>query len=534
VAYGSPQLAASDGGRLAYKWKVLISVIFGVFMVILDTTVVNVAFQTLRVEYGVDLNQAQWIISIYVLALGIATPLAGFLADRFGMKRVYVTGLGLFVLGSFLCGIAPSFWFLVGARALQGLGGGIAMPLGSALLLSSFPAREQGTALGIFGVALVVAPALGPILGGFMVDQGLWRWIFFINVPIGLLGIFLASRWLRPPQSLKSIPLDMWGLLTAAVGAGAILYGASIIADHGWTDPQVLALFAVGLVSLAIFAYIELFRADYPLLNLRLFQNRVFLNASMVGWVSVLALFGAEFLMPLYLQALRGLSALQTGFTLLPLAVAAAIATPVAGRFYDKIGPRPLVVTGFSILALNTWQLSQLQADTPVTWIMLLLALRGIALGMTVQTTFVTALGQVPIPQIARASSLVNSSRQLVQALGVAVLATVLASTLSPQVRVVQAQFQEQAAQNTAHHAGLCQAAGMAPSATVTPSVPPETQPIIRQACIETVAGFEKTYLLTFVASLIALGLGAFLPGWPMKWAGRRPADAPQAAASGH
>lgn len=533
MAYGPPQVAVPDGGRLAYKWKVLISVIFGVFMVILDTTVVNVAFQTLRVEYGVDLNQAQWIISIYVLALGIATPLAGYLSDRFGMKRVYVTGLSLFVLGSFLCGIAPSFWLLVLARALQGLGGGIAMPLGSALLMSSFPVREQGTALGIFGMALVVAPALGPILGGFLVDQGMWRWIFFINVPIGLLGIFLASRWLRPPLNLRSVPLDVWGLITAALGAGAILYAASITADRGWTDPQVLMLFAVGLVGLAVFAYIELFRAPYPLLNLRLFQNRVFLNASMVGWVSVLALFGAEFLMPLYLQALRGLSALLTGLTLLPLAVAAAICTPIAGRLYDKVGPRPLVVTGFTILSINTWQLSQIQADTPIAWIMFLLALRGMALGMTVQTTFVTALGQVPIPQIARASSLVNSSRQLVQALGVAVLATVLASTLSPQVRAVQAQFQEQAAQNTAQHVGLCQAAGMAPSVNPMPPIPPQAQPLVRQACEETVAGFEKTYLLTFAASLLALVLGAFLPGWPLKWAGRRPHDAPQAA-GGH
>ena len=183
--------APVDAGAAGYKWKVLSTVIFGIFMVILDTTVVNVAFQTLREEFGGNLGDTQWIISIYVLALGISTPLAGFLANRFGAKKIYLGGLGLFVLGSLLCGLSPSLNFLTVARAVQGAGGGIAMPLGTALLLQAFPPREQGTALGIFGIAALVAPALGPILGGWLVDQDLWRVIFFINPPIALIGILL-------------------------------------------------------------------------------------------------------------------------------------------------------------------------------------------------------------------------------------------------------------------------------------------------------------------------------------------------------
>src|SRR5438045_2163145 len=181
---------------IASKWKVLLSVIFGLFMVFLDSTVVNVAFQTLRREFDASLAESQWVISTYVLALGISTPLAGFLADRFGIKRVYLSGLALFVFGSLLCGIAPNLGLLIAARTLQGLGGGIALPLGAPQLFRAFPTREQGMALGFFGIAVAVAPALGLILGGWLVDQSLWRWIFFINLPIGILGVFLGSRFL--------------------------------------------------------------------------------------------------------------------------------------------------------------------------------------------------------------------------------------------------------------------------------------------------------------------------------------------------
>ncbi len=516
MSYSMAQPAPSNEGRLPYKWRVLITVIFGIFMVILDSTVVNVAFQTLRREFGASLNDSQWIISVYVLALGIGTPLAGYLADRFSIKRVYITGLGLFVLGSLLCGIAPNLWLLIAARILQGFGGGIATPLGPALLFSAFPVNEQGKALGFFGIALVVAPALGPILGGWLVDHDLWRWIFFINVPIGLLGITLASRWLRRRESDRRPKLDVVGLIVGVIGISSILYASSIASDQGWTSLPVLVGFGVGAVGLVTFAVVELFFAKEPLLDLRLFQNRIFLNASFVGYVSVLALFGAEFLMPIYLQALRGLSALQAGLILLPMAIASGITTPTAGNLYDKVGPRPIIIFGFSILAINTWQLAQIRPDTPITWIMFLLFLRGIAVGSTVQTTLVTALSPVATPKIARASSLLNSSRQIVQAIGVAALATVLASTLSPQIQVFQTQMQDMPQVVNGPQIGICQAAPA--------QIPAAIAGLMQQACTQSIAGFERAYTVTFIFALAALVIGAFLPGWPLKWAGRRAA----------
>jgi EmrB/QacA subfamily drug resistance transporter len=525
-----PFAAPASTGRLAPKWKVLISVIFGIFMVILDTTVVNVAFQTLRAEYGATLNDSQWIISIYVLALGISTPLAGFFSDRFGMKQTYLTGIGIFVIGSLLCGLAPSLPFLIAARALQGFGGGISTPLSIAFLLRTFPPSEQGLALGIFGIAILVAPAIGPLLGGILVDAGLWRAIFFINPPIGLLGIFLGSRFLPNFKIVHKPRLDLWGLITEIIGFGAVLYAASIAANVGWGSPEVLKWFAVGAIGLAAFAIIELFIAKEPLLDLRLFRKRIFANATVLGYVSVVALFGAEFLMPIYLQSVRGISATATGLILIPLAITGAFATVIAGRLYDKIGPRLIMGFGFGVLMINTWQLSQLQGDTPLSRIIFLLALRGVALGSTVQTTLVTALSVVPLPKVAGGSSLINATRQVVQAIGVALLATVLASTLSPQVVALQQQILDLPPQVGAAPFGVCAAPTSDPQAKPSVQLPSNARDLLGQACVETVGGFEQAYKVTFFASIVAVILGLMLPGWPGKWAGRRAADAPPVA----
>ena len=560
-----------------YKWKVLSTVIFGIFMVILDGTVVNVAFQTLRQEFGSNINDAQWIISVYVLALGISTPLAGFLADRFGIKRIYLGGLIVFALGSLACGLAPTLPVLIAARAVQGFGGGIALPLGLALLMNAFPVAEQGMALGFFGIAAIVAPALGPILGGWLVDRGLWRLIFFINPPIGLLGVILGTRFLREHRSGRRPPLDTLGLVTEIIGFGAILYGASMAQNLGWSSPSVVIAFIVGSIGLVAFGIVELFVAKAPLLDLRLFAKPVFLNASLIGYVSVIALFGAEFLMPLYLQALRGLSAFQTGLVLLPLALTGGLSVTLAGRLYDRLGPRPLVAVGFTILIVNTWQLSQIQADTPISWILLLLALRGVALGLTVQTTIVTALSVVPLRDLPRGSSLSNATRNLVQSIGVAVLATILASTISPQIQQLQQSFAEAPRPTNAptHIAGICEpiqlgkatpgasrsggrsasltskggpafvafgmqggtgsgAAGSAPVLVAPnggtrplPALPTNAGAVLQEACQENVAGFRRAYTITFIAAFMALFLGLLLPGWPLKWAGRRAADLP-------
>jgi DHA2 family multidrug resistance protein len=531
---------------LEQKWKVLISVMFGIFMIILDATIVNVAFPTLRREFGASLSNAQWVLSIYVLSLGVTTPVSGYLADRFGIKRVYLFGLTVFVLGSLLCGLAPSLGWLIAARALQGFGGGVAQPLGPAQLYRAFPPKEQGTALGYFGIVLVFAPALGPILGGWLVDINLWRLIFFINVPIGIIGVLLGSRFLLDHQVERKPSFDPLGLITAVVGFGSVLYAASIAENNGWTGPTTLLFLVVGLVTLMAHTVIELFVAKEPMINLRLFTNPIFLNAALVGYVATIALFGAEFLMPVYLQAFRGRTALQTGFILLGVAMTSGIATPLAGRIYDKIGPRMNLIVGFLILCINTWQLSKIEGNTPISYIFFLLALRGLAVGLTLQTSFVAALSSMPLSVLPRGSSLLNSTRFVVQAVSVAALATIFTSSIPAEIRAQQDQVQDTQAASTAVF-GVCETPGVKAEDNLPPNAAASLASLpkamadaaktkilstLQVACDASMDGFENAYRLTFFASIGALIVGAFLPGWPGKWGGRGSMQA--AAPSGH
>ncbi|HEY3365602.1 MAG TPA: DHA2 family efflux MFS transporter permease subunit [Symbiobacteriaceae bacterium] len=518
----------------ADKWRVLVCVVFGLFMVILDMTVVNVAFPTIQRQFAADVNASQWVLSLYVMMMGIATPLSGFLADRFGHKRVFLTALTLFATGSLLCGLAPTLWLLIGARAIKGIGGGLAMPIGTAMLFEAFPPHERGKALGVFGIALVVAPALGPILGGWLVDGGHWRWIFFLNVPIGLVGVILGSLWLRRDSGRGAAAFDPAGLVFSSIGFGSVLYAASVASDRGWGSRSVVTWFLVGGAALLIFALVELRLAKAPLLDLRLFKNAIFTWAALTGYVSVIALFGAEFLMPLYLQLLRGRTALEAGVLLLPMAVAAALSAPFSGFLFDRVGARPLAVVGFSLLAVNTWQLSLITADTTLRWIGVLLFVRGVALGLTVQTTMLVSLSVVPLEETARASALINSTRQVVQAIGVAVLATILASSVAPELTAQLRQFQDRMPQGQAAPAGqrfeLCNLPGPPPVAAPA-GIPPQALGLIKTFCGQYIDGLERDYKVTFYASLVAVLLGAILPGWPGKWSGR---SAPGPVVSGH
>lgn len=482
---------------LPYKWRVLISVIFGVFMVILDATVINVALRTLQGVFVADTNQVQWVISVYTLALGIVTPLAGYMADRFGIKRIYVLSLLAFVVGSFICGLAPTLPLLVAARALQGLGGGMALPLGTAMLFGAFPPEERGLALGIFGIALVFAPASGPLIGGWLVDHDLWRWIFFINIPIGLLGVILSTWLLREQRGARVPRLDAAGIVLSTLGFGAVLYGASIAGEQGagWTAPSVLVSMGIGVAALLAFAVVELVVPE-PLLDVRLFARRSFLVANLVGYVSVVALFGAEFLLPLYLQVLRGQTAFEAGLLLLPLAIASGFVTPLAGRVLDRVGPRPLVTAGFALLAINTWQLSQITLDTSFGFLIFLVVLRGVALGLVIQSTQVAALSDVPGPALARGSSLINATRQTFQSIGVAVLATVLSSAVTVQ--------------------------GPPPGTNLSGPIPSFILPLVRKFQEQYLTGLEHAYSVTFVAALVAVALALFLPGRPARsWAAK-------------
>ena len=412
-----------------YKWKVLVSVIFGTFMVILDSTAINVAIPTLQKVFAVagqkaSVDQVDGVLTAYVLALGIITPLAGWLSERFGIKRMYLISLGLFVLGSILCSFAPSLPLLIAFRTLQGLGGGILGPLGISLLFGAFPDKERGVAFGLYGIPLVVAPASGPVLGGYFVQYLDWRFIFYINVPIGIAGIILGYFWLRETRRGTSARLDIPGVIFSTISFGALLYAIQRGSSEGWTSPRILTLLSVGIVALLILVFVEL-RSRDPLLDLRLFTKRTFAFSNIVGWVSSIALFGAEFLLPIYLQSLRGRTPLEAGLLVLPLAISSGITVPIAGVLYNRIGGRWLIAVGSLLLAINTWEFAHLTVDTSYTEIMVIVAIRGVALGFVLQTTLTTALTGLRPMQLPRASSLLSATRNVFQSFGIAMLGTI-------------------------------------------------------------------------------------------------------------
>lgn len=483
----------------AYKWQVLVAVIFGAFMVMMDATVVNVALPKIQQVFGNgNLTEVQWVISAYTLALGIVSPLAGFLADRFGIKRMYIVSLGLFTLGSALCAIAPNVFLLVLFRVIQGVGGGSLIPLGTAQLFRAFPREERGTAYGFFGIAMVMAPALGPLLSGFFVEYLDWRLIFVVNVPIGLLGMYIGATRLREEKAEEKPRLDQWGVVTSVVAFGLLLYAFSSAEQDGWGSlPVVLALVIGGLGLLALI-FIELGQKD-GLVDLTHFRKSTFRIGALLGWVSVIALFGAEFLLPLYLQILRGQTPLQTGLMLLPLALTSGFVVPLAGKLSDKIGARPLVLAGFLLIMFNTWQFTSLKLDTDLFYVGVLMAIRGIAFGLIIQVTQQVSLQDIEPQALPRATSLISSSRLIFQSLGVALMATLVSATAGP-----RPQF----------------GAGVRPD------------PVALLAYRENfLQGLSNAYLATFWLAVVAVVLAVFLPGWPGKVVHRQEQPALEAEA---
>ena len=425
---GNAQATRREGG-LAYKWVVASVVVFGVFMSILDQTIVNIAIPRLQTAFGADIHSVQWVLTAYILTQGVITPTAGYFADTLGTKRFYIISLAAFTTGSVLCGLAWSLPALIFFRVLQGAGGAALFPLSITMLFREFPPRERGIASGVFGVPALLAPAIGPTLGGYLVTYAGWQAIFFINLPIGILAIILVSLFIRETQAQANQRFDFLGFFFVALGLTAVLYGLSDASTDGWGSGQVIGSIVAGLIALVIFVFVELAivrREGRPLLDLRLFTNRPFTLSIIASLFVIFSLFGGVFLFPLYLQSLRGQSAFQAGVILLPQALAAMVATIVGGRLVDRIGVRGVMVPGLLILAFATWQLSFLSLYSSYGWIQAILIIRGLALGFCVQPLTVAGLSEISPRQLAQASSLNTVARAVASSLGIAILATLV------------------------------------------------------------------------------------------------------------
>ena len=424
-----PAQEAQRSGGLAYKWIVAIVVVFGLFMSILDTTIVNIAIPRLQTAFGADLNSVQWVITGYTLAQGVAIPLTGYFSNRFGLKRFYIVALTAFTLGSLLCGLAWSLPVLILFRVLQGLGGSFLLPMTITLLYREFPPQERGVATGFLGIPILLAPALGPSLGGYIVTFGSWQLIFFVNVPIGILAVILSALLLREFRPEGRERFDFGGFVFVAAGLASVLYALSSASTDGWGSTKVLGFLIGGLIALVIFVIIELSiirREGQPLLDLTVFRFTSFTSANLANICITFALFGGLFVIPIYLQNLRGLSAFATGLILIPQALGSMVSSVVGGRLVDRIGVRAVVIPGLLIAAFAFWQLSFLTLYTPYGWFQVMLVLRGLGIGLVAQPLIVAALSDIPPRQLAQASAINSVIRSVAGSLAVAILATVI------------------------------------------------------------------------------------------------------------
>lgn len=408
-----------------YKWLALLVVIIGTFMAILDTSIVNIAIPKMMAVFNVSTDKVQWVLTGYMLTMGTVIPLTGYLADTFGTKKTYIWALGVFTLGSALCGLAWSNSSMVAARVVQAAGGGMIMPVSMAILYQVIPREERGMALGIWGIAAMAAPAVGPTMSGYIVEHLDWRLIFTINIPVGVVGVILAALILKESPKKPPNTFDFIGFFSVAVGLVSILYVLGEGSNVDWNSPQTVGLLCLGAFSIVIFAVNEIFHQD-PLLDLRLFKIMPFSFSILVSSVTNIALFGGIFLLPLFLQNLQGYSAMQAGILLFPSAVATGIAMPVGGKLFDKFGARAVVVPGIVIIAWATFELSKITIDTPSGTLVWLTVLRGVGLGLSMMPASTAGMNAVPPHMVARASALSNVVRQVAGSLGIAVLTTVM------------------------------------------------------------------------------------------------------------
>ncbi|WP_231379334.1 DHA2 family efflux MFS transporter permease subunit [Candidatus Solirubrobacter pratensis] len=402
-------------------------VVLGTIMSILDTTIVNVAIETLGRELDAPLSSIQWVATGYLLALATVIPLTGWAMERFGGKRAWMTSVALFLLGSTLCGLAWSTTSLIAFRVLQGFGGGMIMPIGQAILAQAAGPERMGRVMSVIGVPTLLGPILGPVIGGLIIDNASWRWIFFVNVPVGAVALVLAARVLPGVEAASArARLDVRGLLMLSPGLAALVYALSEVGIQGGLgETRVLVALVAGVVLLGLVARHGL-RGNGTLIDLGLFRDRAFAAASGTVFIFGVSLFGAMLILPLYYQVVRGQSALEAGLLLAPQGLGAAIAMPIAGRLTDKLGAGRIVPFGVIVALVGTGAYTQLAADTPFGLLAFALWVRGVGLGVTMMPSMAAAYQTLSRAAVPRATTAINIIRTIGGSFGTAVLSVVL------------------------------------------------------------------------------------------------------------
>ncbi|MDD3364539.1 MAG: DHA2 family efflux MFS transporter permease subunit [Syntrophomonas sp.] len=407
------------------NWSILVVIVIGTFMAILDSSIVNVALPKMMTIFNASADQIQWILTAYMLTLGVIMPISGFLGDTFGYKRTYIVALTLFVIGSVLCGMSMGVNTMIAARIIQALGGGIMQPLGMALIYQSFPRSKIGMVLGFWGIAAMAAPAIGPTLGGYLIEYANWRSIFYINLPIGMLNLFLAGIILKETPLIKGKHFDFVGIATSIIGLFCILLALSDGTKYGWSSPFIVGLLSTSLITLTIFVFNELQHPE-PILDLRMFKNFLFTMSVIIGSLLAMGMFGAIFLIPMLLQNVLGQTAMKTGLIMFPAAIASGVMMPLSGKLFDKYGAQGIVIVGLVLVTWTTYAMNGFNDLTPYAVMTVWLIIRGAGMGLSMMPVTTVGMNTVPPALIGRASALSNVIRQVASSFGIAMFTTIM------------------------------------------------------------------------------------------------------------
>jgi DHA2 family multidrug resistance protein len=420
---------ALDPQHPTYRWLVLATVMIGTFMAVLDATIVNVALPKMMAAFGVSVDRVEWILTAYLLVFGVILPSSGWLADRWGSKTMFLLGLFLFTVGSFLCSLAWSIDALIVFRVLQGSGAGLLMPVGMAIITREFPPEKRGIALGFWSVAASASVSLGPTVGGYLIDHYAWHTIFDVNIPVGMMGVLVSAVVLRDRRLPDVGRFDLLGFVSLTAFLTALLLalasGNSAWNTGGWTSRFIVTCCIVAFVGLVVFLMVEL-NVRHPLIQMSLFKNYDFALSNLVLFIFGIGMFGSNFLLPIYLQNSLGYTPFQAGLVFLPVGLLLGITAPFAGLFSDRYDARVPIALGLALMVWTLFRFSSLSLLTEKPAILLPLYVRGVAMGLLFSPLTTVAISEISNRQMAQASGLVNVIRQIGGSFGVAVFGTIL------------------------------------------------------------------------------------------------------------
>ena len=413
-----------------YKWLILANVMITTFMAVLDATVVNTGLPVIMGTLGASMNSAEWILTGYMLSMATVLSAAGWFSNRFGYRNVFVAALAIFTFGSFMCGNSDSINELIFWRIIEGIGGGLLMPVGMAIVTTVFPPQQRGMALGFWAVATAASVSFGPMIGGYLVDNFNWNYIFYVNIPIGAFSILYTLIIQKEYRLQSNLKFDFWGFLTSAIFLPVFLYGLSQVNSstnpEGWNSPVVMGCMWLAAVTFILFIYIEL-TVKTPLINLHIFKDRNFSMANVVIFIFGIGMFGSTFLIPLYMQDTLGYSAYEAGLIFLPVGMLQAIASPIAGRLSKTIDPRIIISLGIIMLAYSFILNFSFTFETDRAYILRSLIIRGVGLGILYPPLLTVSLTNIGRLEMAQASSISNIVRQVGGSVGVAIFTYMLA-----------------------------------------------------------------------------------------------------------